>query len=278
LSHVERRTLASDNSLAQFSHYAMEDRTSLNSETFLQAISVYLDEVKPDKLAREQVEGWNLNWTEESEEEADLINTLSNTIFGILSISSYYITILLRVTTQWKYEDQIGELSFNLGVRAHFRSNSEIKRDKEEYNDADKWQPDKKVRATMLKRLKQDDYIKKILINEFSTVCETTIITKDKSEVEERVWISGDLLESIRRAIYSQSESALDVVELLASLPYLKTRECPLGGRAKLRLLEEAMNDACEEAEEEELIDGLKIQSKTSVDEDKVYTAKKIRR
>mmetsp|Transcript_15839 Transcript_15839/g.24316 ORF Transcript_15839/g.24316 Transcript_15839/m.24316 type:complete len:131 (+) Transcript_15839:217-609(+) len=130
----------------------------------------------------------------------------------------------------------------------------------------------------MLKRLKQDDYIKKILINEFSTVCETTIITKDKSEVEERVWISGDLLESIRRAIYSQSESALDVVELLASLPYLKTRECPLGGRAKLRLLEEAMNDACEEAEEEELIDGLKIQSKTSVDEDKVYTAKKIRR
>ena len=90
--------------------------------------------------------------------------------------------------------------------------------------------------------------------------------------MEERVNVSDPVAEGLRRALFSQAESSLDLVEILLSLPILPTATssatatatalsftCPLANRAKLRLLEDAMLDACEREGEDDLIDDLTI-------------------
>ena len=85
-------------------------------------------------------------------------------------------------------------------------------------------------------------------------------------QFEERVDVIDSVAEGLRRGVFSSAESSLDVTELLLSLPFLpgsahKVVHCPLADRAKLRLLEDAMFDACEREGEDEIIDDLKISS-----------------
>jgi hypothetical protein len=87
--------------------------------------------------------------------------------------------------------------------------------------------------------------------------------------LEERVDVSEPVAEAIRRAIWSSSESSLDIVEFVLSMPSLPTMEhhtktntfatTPLANRAKLRLLEDAMLDACEREGEDGLLEDLSI-------------------
>ena len=136
-------------------------------------------------------------------------------------------------------------------------------------------------------------------IDEGITLCEALIQrnrTTQSLELEERVNVDESILDGVRSAIYSHAEDNLDVLELLLNMPYLpriaggfifplcnnaKGRGGEVGDhvsssftsddattmtiinelaqRAYMRLLEDAMFDACEKEGEDELLDDLTI-------------------
>jgi hypothetical protein len=147
------------------------------------------------------------------------------------------------------------------------------------------------IHSKMITRLKQDAYISKLpllpppqsqvpgqkqsssLVPSSSSellVAQAEIVLTS-TELEERVSISEEGCEGIKRAMWPTAESTLDVVDLLVNLPFLPTTtttttttttKCTtttLANRAKLRLLEDAMCDACEKEGEEELLEELQI-------------------
>jgi hypothetical protein len=106
--------------------------------------------------------------------------------------------------------------------------------------------------------------------------------TGDTDECEERVNVESESVEGIRNAILTHCEDNLDVLELLLNMPYLprgKFLQCgyqckdsctsdeninqekhalkSLSERAFLRVLEDAMWDACEKEGEDEMLDDL---------------------
>ena len=136
-------------------------------------------------------------------------------------------------------------------------------------------------------------------IDEGITLCEALIQRNRATqslELEERVNVDESILDGVRSAIYSHAEDNLDVLELLLNMPYLPriavgfifplsnnakgrggeegdhvsssftsddattmTIINELAQRAYLRLLEDAMFDACEKEGEDELLDDLTI-------------------
>lgn len=188
-----------------------------------------------------------------------------------------------------------GSLYFVL--RAHLRFRTKQDKKKAEMKSKEKKAQDK-IRTKMIQRLREDKFIQRLLSpppndsnkqksstttasqQEHSTVlCEARITVKSPERktqqeqspqqllFEERVDVTDPVAEGLRRALFSQAESSLDVVEALLSLPLLPGSlhdlliPCPLADRAKLRLLEDAMFDACEREGEDELIDELNISS-----------------
>lgn len=150
-----------------------------------------------------------------------------------------------------------------------------------------------KIRAGMIDRLINDFYIKRLLdldggsstvsggksdneqVHLQHRICEAEIEESFDSggtvkELEERVDVSEDALEGIRRAVLSQLDDNTSVLDLLLAFPYLintqaETRNygkgnaipLQLGHRAILRLLEDACIDACEKEGEDELLEDL---------------------
>ena len=140
----------------------------------------------------------------------------------------------------------------------------------------------------MIKRLSADDYIAKLRSkskgNSVPQLLMEAAIRLDQANLEERVQNSQDIAEGIRRAIFSQADTTLDVLELLVNLPCLPTTSSKIGkssdtqlalqsssssssssavaklaDRAKLRLLEDFMCDACEFEGEDELVSELEL-------------------
>lgn len=174
----------------------------------------------------------------------------------------------------------------------------------------------RKVRSGMVQRLKADHYVgklleadavsrptarKKLKMNKLEenggpiVLCKAVIWQHKhnaKVELEERVDVSEDSLEGVRRAILSRSDGNIAVMELLLALPFLPRQQhtkqgleyspeirgegegdvpllpresyysTPLADRACLRLLEDAMLDACEREGEDEMIDDLNLAEK----------------
>jgi hypothetical protein len=127
-------------------------------------------------------------------------------------------------------------------------------------------------------------------------LCEATIHFSKSPEnhhLEERVHCNDQTAEALRRAVFSTADSSLDIFDLILCLPLLPTTtkvhaadaadadagdalsstSCTgttttgLADRAKLRLLEDAMYDACEREEEEELVQDLHISKRAKRDE-----------
>jgi hypothetical protein len=142
-----------------------------------------------------------------------------------------------------------------------------------------------KIRTKMMARLREDSYISKHLLllpqqkDDGKTppvLWAQANIQVDATDLEERVHVSEDVSEAIKRAVWSSAETPLDVIELVLNLPCLPTTTTdkshimtttPLANRAKLRLLEDAMVDACEKEGEDDLIEDLKISGKTKKEE-----------
>lgn len=226
----------------------------LHSSLFQESIIRYVDETKPDALTKRQIESWTLEWAEQSIKNAP--------IHGSLIIKGDYMVLTMHVCCNWSYAEGIGSLQFSAEATARFLTESELKTSTIHPSVGKKEERQlSKIRAKMRARLKEDDYIKKLLLGDNAAVLFEASILVDESEqkLEEKVCINDDGLEAFRRCIYSHGDDTLAVMEILASLDYLKTPGCPLGKRAKLRLLEEAMADACEKQDEEELLDEMVI-------------------
>lgn len=133
--------------------------------------------------------------------------------------------------------------------------------------------------------MQSDKLIRNLLEDEGKVLCEAVIqqSTNCTNQLEERVNVNEDVLSGVKNAICSLVEGNLDVFDLLLSMPYLPRleRDGPLdsavpntiqgsesetskvhdmlGDRAYLRLLEDAMFDACEKEGEDEILDDLNI-------------------
>lgn len=109
--------------------------------------------------------------------------------------------------------------------------------------------------AKIKNRLAKDDYIRKI--NHKQLICQADIDHTNDS-MEERFFTDEEIAEAVRRAVWSTADR-IDIIDLLGRLYLPSSSSGDLGNRARLRLLEDAMYDACEQEGEEELVEELQI-------------------
>ena len=269
----------------------------LTTVQFEDAISRYLDTSKPDPLVKKQIEQLKLSWEQVDTDVVD--NTPHHWgTYGTLTISSEYISIAIHVKcscnvknvkdTEQEDRDsdtQFEELYFQLKTAGTLLT--EVKEvDGEEKLSSKDRRAKSKLHAGIIKRLQSDKLIRNLLEDEGKVLCEAVIqqSTNSTNQLEERVNVNEDVLSGIKNAIFSHVEDNLDVFDLLLSMPYLPrsserdglddsavpntiqgsepstSKVCGmLGDRAYLRLLEDAMFDACEKEGEDEILDDLNI-------------------
>ncbi|KAG7345291.1 hypothetical protein IV203_032822 [Nitzschia inconspicua] len=292
---------------------------TLTTKAFELALAAYIDENKPDPIAKRQLESWRLHWENIDAEtaewrdlfgEGDACNTffdgnqnLTHQLQGNLTIQSEYLSVQLQFCCAWsrfvdKDPSSLLSVSSNstkvsnngmllYSCRVHSAELCEHPKNTDDDN-----KTNRKIRQKIIKRLQQDSYIAKLLTMNNTTnqqqrqkpsslvdsVLAKARIHVDDSKfvLEERVDVSETIAEALRRALWSSTESSLDMIEVLLALPSLPgtqhnsnsstqsssmsfTATTPLANRAKLRLLEDAMLDECEKEGEGELIQELSI-------------------
>jgi hypothetical protein len=275
---------------------------SLTTELFPTALERYIEDYKPDPLSCKQLEGWTLEWnntTTTHEKDRAVTDSHQNVLQGELNIGGSYMVVILQVTCAWsassssedKDNPQYGSFYYACRAAARFWTKSEFrKRQKQKHDDDDgtssrNKKAEETIRTKTVARLREDAYISKLLsttlLDEhgddtattkpvFALLAHANIQVDGPNDLEERVDVSEDMCEAVKRAVWSSAESPLDVVELLLQLPCLPTTTSspqtknattttPLANRAKLRLLEDAMVDACEKVGEDGILDDLKL-------------------
>ncbi|KAL7538083.1 hypothetical protein ACHAXR_008283, partial [Thalassiosira sp. AJA248-18] len=306
----------------------------LTTAQFQDALARHIDVSKPDPLAKGQMENLRFEWEQYADDGGDGStqqhsdkfeechpvtmakdgeHSLRWSLGGTLTFSSEYISIAIHLhrkryieaATSKRWEN---EFYIQLTATANLVSASDHNSlSKDETIDRKERTMKRKLRAGMIKRLRSDHLIRRLLIDDkednnsksASTKKEKTLANKNNPnkgdgiplcealiqqnhihknagyELEERVNVHEDSLQGIRNAIFSHTEN-LDVLELLLSMPYFppsasacrsadpdmsttKTQLSVMAKRAYLRLLEDAMFDACEKEGEEDLLDELNI-------------------
>ena len=269
-------------------------RSSLSTALFYDAVNNYIDYNKPDPIAQRQLECWKMSWSEDDNDCGGQSSSSSssandekiavdwkpkNAIEGTLEICGDYAAVTIKMECFWadgdaaenddKTED--GRLSFACNV---ISGRLIEKKDGEE-------KPERKIRKKMVARLRQDSYISKLLAvkdeaataaqkqQQFCLAQASIYVNSTKFEMEERVDVSENVAETLRRSLWSSTPSPLDMVEVILALPSLPcrsagkkkkaTKTTRLANRAKLRLLEDAMLDECEKEGEDQIIEDLKI-------------------
>jgi predicted RecA/RadA family phage recombinase len=287
-------------------------QVTLDDAMFAECVQRYIDEDKPDALQQKQMESWVWHWENKSTVSNITANSMASftpthIMSGALSIQGEYIAVTLTSECSWIGDGDDGSLFFSCHASA--QSIAETPRTNESSSETNATAPGSslspkeqkqqaKIRRKMLTRLQDDDYIKKILnangtSNESLELCQATIhiaqATSDsnlQSQLEERVHCNQDVAEAIRRAIFSTAEAPLDVFDLVCrcailpstSLASIVPHTTPLADRAKLRILEDATYDACENEEEEEIVQDLNIERRTEVDAEQSSKKKKSKR
>jgi hypothetical protein len=238
---------------------------------------------------------------------------------GTLTLYGDYMAVTISSYCSWAwrpYAEEAGgcaiaTLSFRLAASAKFIPQSQHKRlqterlkrqgdDQSPKVDRKEQRAHTKIRAGMIDRLQKDYYIKRLLApldvdskvsdqtqqQHTSTICEAEIKESfgsdgKRKELEERVDVSEDTLEGIRRAILSHLDENTSMLDLLLCFPYIintliETKKddkgndisVQLGHRAILRLLEDACIDACEKEGEDELLGDLQISTRIGKGDD----------
>ena len=247
-------------------------------ESFTKTLERYLDDSKPDRHVREQMQSWNFRWnpspssTTAVEAQAERLKDLpfqpTHLVSGDLVWEGEYVKLTLNVFCCWEGAKKDGSIYFLCDcVRGEFA----------EAPTTDESFPEKEVKAAkrvhqkMIERLQKDDYIKKLIKGDRRTFLQATVSIKSRGELEERVYCDEDTAEAIRRGLFTTAENRLDVFDWMMYLPILPSVAhegqvsvtTPLADRVKLRFLEEATCDACDQEGEEELVEELHISKKT---------------
>ena len=255
-------------------------RVTLSDEAFSEALQRYIDEEKPDPLQTKQMESWRMIWTNEDVDDPLSFSTdielasftPSHILSGTLEVYGEYLIVTLRTLCFWLGDLSNGSFRFTCHASARPIDTRETK-----------------LQKSMKHRLSTDELIRKILIvpttddsstatQELELFCSAFLDTKSTleqpSQMEERVYSGGPIAEAIRRAIFSSAESPLDVFDFFCRLPYLPSSHgtdvdtTPLANRARLRLLEEATYDACDNEPDDELVEDLRIREPNHHDDE----------
>eukprot|EP00980_Cylindrotheca_fusiformis_P003319 scaffold746_cov123-Cylindrotheca_fusiformis.AAC.7 len=234
-------------------------RIPLALSGFESAIEQFIQDNRPDPLSLKQIRGWSLQWEkQQSDPRKVLAFKPSHAIEGTLQIVGDYMVVSLIVLCCWFSQPpspKFGKLYFSCHVRAKFTDNDKL----------DKVQT--RINSKVTKRLAKDSYIAKLLTtNKSGILLAQAKIHVEENDLEERVDVSEQVSEAVKRAIWSSAESPLDVIELILQFPFLPTTlhkslsaTTELANRAKLRLLEDAMVDACEQEGEDHILEDLDI-------------------
>ena len=301
----------------------------LTTDHFRQALARQIDALKPDPLARRQMETLRLDWRQAGEGtdaprmalgpgtslERDCGGPLRS-LCGNLRLASEYLAITIRAESDCKCrasapgdepgEDEGGgegddDADGDSDTSRHFDSrhfDNEFSMELTVAAECLRFIPpqegeidDKELKRRrnlhdgMIKRLKSDPLLRQLMSDEHHgmkhvPLCEAWVQENTHSntpagrrkrarELEERVHVNEGALDGIRRAIFGRCEENLDVLRVLLDMPYFLRQSSNLGAtapeaaalaeRAYLRLLEEALVDACEREGEDELLDELSI-------------------
>ena len=180
-----------------------------------------------------------------------------------------------------------------------------------------------KMEAKVINRIQTDPYIRRILKKEIlsytndkseNLLCEVfiqrtaneveVIVEKDTSStgkttkpdisnLEEKVFVSSDLLEALKRSLFSQFDSNISVMDFLLEMPYVpkkmelskslvgnkseRSLHCPfkendltemVSRRVHLRVLEDVAIDECEKEGENDLLSDLSLTDRTDSDDE----------
>jgi hypothetical protein len=321
------------------------------------ALISYVDEAKPDPLAKNQILSLSVDWKPKTDDDANVDEIglhneeTTGRICGTLTLSSEYISIMVHVRCQWKVHLDapdtnvsttctIGdggnhtswnkcfqnELYFCMRATASCQCVSMTACNKSvesaaaaaestggEENppklDRKERSMSRKFRSGMIKRLRADPLIRRLLVDEDKSgavasdgvlLCEALIQQnrnhddESSAKCEERVNVDSESIEGIKNAILPHCEDNLDVLEMLLHMPHLprsnfmqeeqnessctertyqEVLQC-LSRRAFLRILEDAMFDACEKEGEDDMLDDLNISDNTG-DRDNHLTDRK---
>lgn len=257
-------------------------RVSLNDACFVESVQRYIDEDKPNLLQQKQMEAWRMEWKDDDNlddvrNREDLPFKPTHALSGTLSLHGEYMVVTLASECYWTGDRSDGSLFFQCHATASFPANP-ANNDAETGSLSKDQKKKAKIRNKVIDRMRHDDYIGKLLLHgssdgdEPSTMelCQATIrVQSDNpvSQLEERVHCSEITADAIRRAVFATAESPLDVFDLVCRLPLLPStvyetmlsHTTALADRAKLRLLEDATYDACENEAEDELVDDLTL-------------------
>ncbi len=262
--------------------------STLSTDIFYASLKNFIDYNKPDPIARRQVESWEIKWSGGDDIRKDVaadehIDDIDNwtkaarwrpehCIEGTLEIRGDFVAVTLEMECLWADGDaakkdrnmEDGRLSFTCRLKSGKLIEKKENEEKTE----------RKIRKKMISRLRQDSFISQILEPgkeakkpaDLLLAKASIYVNASKFEMEERVDVSQNAAEILRRSLWSSTTSCLDIVEVMLALPTLPCRSSNkletttrLANRAKLRLLEDAMVDECEKEGEDQLIDDLKI-------------------
>ena len=256
---------------------------ALTDQFFRDALDEYLDDYKPNPMIKRQLQAWTFEWESvKTPRPSSVLFDPSHALQGCLHIGGEHIRVSLSAECYWKMDDSAssspkdGSLHLSVIATARFWTKSELSKRQPQPESKKEAKTQEKIRSRLLARYKEDDYINKILSSgsddnkSSGKILAEATIQKHGNDLEERVDITDSIGEAVRRCILSSAESSIDLIEVLLSLPIFPTAQhtsrivhtTSLADRAKLRLLEDAMFDACEKEGDEELIEDLSISGK----------------
>jgi hypothetical protein len=256
-------------------------RVRLSNDAFAESLKRYVDEEKPDPLQKKQMESWRMVWTDGNEDDNAPLSSFSDievasftpsyVLSGTLDIFGEYMILALHILCYWMGDLSNG--SFQFTCHASVRPNATHAT---------------KLHGTMIQRLSSDEKIRTILMTpttdsatngteKSEVLCSAFLDTKSApdrpSQIEERVYCAEPVAEGIRRAILSCADSSLDVFDFVCQLPFLSSESndgglSSLADRARLRILEEATYDACDNEPDDELVEDLRIREANHDDDE----------
>jgi hypothetical protein len=237
-------------------------QVSLRDGSFRRAIMCYIDEKKPNPLARLQMEDWKMTWEDNHLSrpyEVDFrplygIESClppsrkmsfkpTHGISGTLTWRGKYVAVELQSNCYWK-GDKEGYLFLEMSACSRFLTEAEV--EERMSNAKEEREKDAKVRKRMEERLESDEDVQWLLYADPSQVCEMSLHIPDFGLIGERVDSNEHVLESIRRSVFSKADSRSDILNILLNLPLLPCKSFHgiatphLVDRAKLRLLQDA--------------------------------------
>lgn len=249
----------------------------IQSNDFTDKLLRYMEEEKPDPQQKRQMEGWKMEWHNNQQsfskfamDHKEIIKIIlpanhfepTHAITGTLNWTGEYMMVTITSHCYWCGEEKNnmdGSMFFQCTVTARFRESDLLLVHGKE----------SKIQDKMTQRLRQDDYIAKILQPQPLLLCQTLVVmvgTNGNSDnanqhLEERVHCNEEVAEAIRRALYNTSSNGpIDIFELIGQFPFLPSTTV-LAQRSRLRLLEDAMYDACEKEGENEIVQDLNLQN-----------------